>query len=250
MFADLIILEGRLWLLGLLMLWAAFLFGGFVFGRPDATRIRRMPAWTRMASSLTLVVAGWGWYGLSRAGPAGGFALLVAAGMTLGFLGDLFMARLLPVPQPVLGGIGSFGLGHVAYISAILLFQKTGVASLPSAPALRWAAWIAWLLVGLLGWYVLVFRGQQPSTLHWAALPYSLLLASTAGLATGLAFQALAFVPLAIGAALFLLSDLILAARLFNNTHFNLIDDVVWLTYGPGQMFIVYSVDRALHVLP
>ena len=45
-----------------------------------------------------------------------------------------------------------------------------------------------------------------------------------------------------VGAALFLISDLILAAQLFNDLHFRGVGDVVWLTYGPGQMLIVYSV--------
>jgi hypothetical protein len=85
--------------------------------------------------------------------------------------------------------------------------------------------------------------------LHRAALPYALLLASTAGLATGLAVQAPAFVPLAIGGGLFLLSDLILAARLFNGVYFYLIGDIVWLTYGPAQALIVYSVSSAPGVL-
>ncbi len=49
------------------------------------------------------------------------------------------------------------------------------------------------------------------------------------------------FVMVLIGAILFLTSDLILATRLFNNAFFWLIDDVVWLTYGPGQMLIVFG---------
>ena len=88
-------------------------------------------------------------------------------------------------------------------------------------------------------------RGHTPTTLHWAALPYALLLASTAGFATGLALQDATLLPLALGAALFLLSDLILAAQLFNHLHFPLIGDVIWLTYGPGQMLIVYTLGRA-----
>ena len=50
----------------------------------------------------------------------------------------------------------------------------------------------------------------------------------------------------AVGAALFLASDLILAAQLFNDLRFPLISDVVWLTYGPAQMLIVYSAGTAL----
>lgn len=50
---------------------------------------------------------------------------------------------------------------------------------------------------------------------------------------------------LALGGALFLLSDLILAGDMFSDLFFRLIGDVVWLTYGPGQMLIVYSVGAA-----
>jgi hypothetical protein len=236
----------RAWLLGLLIPWAGLLFGGFVFGKADAKRERRMPTWTRIGSSLVLVLAGWSWFLVSRDTSAEVFALLIAAGMSLGALGDLFMANLLPVSQPVLGGIGAFGLGHVAYIAGIVSFgNRLGL----DAPALRSGAWAAWFLIGAIAWYLVVFRGSQRTALHWAALPYALLLASTAGVATGLAVQQIAFVPLAIGAALFLLSDLILAARLFTGRHFALIDDIVWLTYEPGQMLIVYSIGSALRVV-
>ena len=87
---------------------------------------------------------------------------------------------------------------------------------------------------------------RQPSFLHNAALPYALLLASSAGFASGLALNASVFIPLVLGCALFLVSDLILAARLFNGASFPLIDDVVWLTYGPAQMLIVFSVGAAI----
>jgi hypothetical protein len=227
------------WLFILLLLWAAFLFGGFIFGTPDAERTRRMPTWTRIASSLTLVAAAWSGYWTTRDITTHPVVLLTAIGMTLGCLGDLFMANLLPAPQPVLGGIGAFGLGHVAYIAAILrLSDHIGL----NAAGPRRGGWAVWLLIGLAGWYFAVYRGQRPTMLHWAALPYALLLASTAGFTTGLAVQAPTFVPLALGGALFLLSDLILAARLFNGVHFYLIGDVVWLTYGPAQALIVYSL--------
>lgn len=235
----------RFWLLGLLLFWACLLFGGFVFGKTDAKSNRRMPTWTRMTSSLTLVVAGWSWYLFARDSSIQLFSLLIAVGMTLGFVGDLFLARLFPLPQPTLGGIAAFGLGHVAYIIALLFFgNRFGLA----APAQRWGALSVWLLLGLIGWYLVVYRGSKPTVLHMAALPYALLLASTAGLATGLALQAPAFITVAVGGGLFLLSDLILAAELFNDLRFPLIGDVVWLTYGPAQMLIVFAVNSALFV--
>jgi hypothetical protein len=99
----------------------------------------------------------------------------------------------------------------------------------------------------MIGWFLAVYRGQSKrSVLHYVALPYALLLASSAGLATGLALNISLFIPLAIGCALFLLSDLILAAQLFAGLTFPLIGDVVWLTYGPAQLLIVYSIGAAL----
>jgi hypothetical protein len=68
-------------------------------------------------------------------------------------------------------------------------------------------------------------------------------------MATGLALQQGQFTWLAIGAALFLISDLILAAQLFNDLSFPLIGDVIWLTYGPGQMLIVYSAATAVSLV-
>ncbi len=160
--------------------------------------------------------------------------------MTLGFLGDLFMAGLIPVAQNVIGGMASFGLGHVAYIAAGLGLARTlGL----DATGVLLASWLGWLLVGGLAWYFVVYRGQQPGVLHWAALPYALLLSSTAGVATGLALQDARLIAFALGAALFLFSDLLIAATLFAGRTLRRInvDDLIWLTYGPGQMLIVYT---------
>lgn len=231
----------RTWLIILLILWAIFLYGGFIIGSGDPNR--RMPVWTRMASSATLVVAAFSWYAFSRGTAASGYALLVAIGMTFGFIGDLWLAGLLPGGRNILGGIAAFGIGHIFYITAILRFANaTGLTN----PALRWGALAAWLLIGAVGWYLVVFRGQPATTLTWAALLYALLLASTAGLAMGLALQDSRFILLAVGAGLFLLSDLILAGELFSGLSFRLIGDVIWLTYGTGQMLIVYSTGYAL----
>jgi hypothetical protein len=241
-------------LVGLLVVWACLLFGGFIFGRVTPDHPRRMPRWTRIGSSLVLVLATWCGVAFLTGTLAGGYSLLIAIGMTLGFVGDLFMAKLMgfvPLKEPVLGGIAAFGLGHVAYIVGILrLGDQAGLnASTP-----RLVAWLVSLFVGVVLWYVVVIRGQKSvKALHWAALPYALLLASTMGCAAGLAVQNGAFIPLALGAALFLSSDLILAGQLFSGLRFPpalpRIDDVIWLTYGPAQMLIVFSVYPALQVL-
>lgn len=223
------------------VIWAVLLFGGLIVGTPNAELSARMPRWMRMASSLTLVAAAWAFVLLRSETVHRDLALLTAVGMTLGFIGDLFMAKLIiRSDQSVLGGIGAFGLGHVAYILALVtVANRFGL----DAATPRWAALALALVFGAVGWYVVVLRGAPtPSVLHWAALPYALLLATTAGLAGGLALQDARFIPVAIGGLLFLTSDLILAAQLFNQAYFSWISDWVWLTYGPAQMLIVYGM--------
>ncbi|MCB8988979.1 MAG: lysoplasmalogenase [Ardenticatenaceae bacterium] len=232
----------RIWLIGLAGLWALFLYGGFLFGAPDDAYSHRMPTWARMASSFALVVAGWSWFALSRKRLVNRYARLISLGMTFGFLGDLFLAAVLPAPNRVLTGIAAFAVGHVFYILSIAGF---GNRFKLNDPAARWGMLAVWWLIGLAGWYFVVFRGQDPTLVHWVALPYALLLASTAGLGSGLAIQERRFIPLAVGGALFLLSDLILAGDMFSGLFFRLIGDVVWLTYGPAQMLIVYSIGTA-----
>ncbi|MCP4362462.1 MAG: lysoplasmalogenase [Chloroflexi bacterium] len=234
----------RTWLTALWALWAILLFGGFIFG--SAGESHRMPTWTRLASSATLVAAGWSWFLVAPADDVKSYALFIALGMTLGFLGDLILAGALPGGRNVMGGIISFGIGHIFYIVGILRFaNQTGLDD----PARRWGALAMWLVIAAVAWYLVVFRGQEATVLHWAALPYALLLASTTGFATGLALQSSLFVGLAVGAALFLFSDLVLAGELFSGLKFRLIGDLIWLTYGPGQMLIVYSIGAALRFI-
>jgi len=223
------------WMIILWLAWAGLLFGGFIFGRGDA---RRMPAWTRLASSLVLVIAGWSWYAFTRAE----LALLVAAGMTLGFVGDLFLARWLRGPNPLLCGLSAFGLGHIFYVAAFLRFGR--LVGLNRA-ALLWLAWGVWLLIGVIGWYGVVWRARPAKALRGPALIYVGLLASTAGVALGVALQTPAFISVAIGGALFFISDLVLAADLFRGVHFKLMHDLIWLTYGPAQMLIVMGSGAA-----
>lgn len=229
---------GGVWLTALLALWAVVLVGSALASwlLPKAEKFTTR---LRLASSATLVVAAWVWYAVAlETGVVGvvTFALLLAVGMMLGLLGDLALAQVLPLKQHFLLGMAAFAVGHIYYISAILSMT----------PHLQWAAEGIALLMGLAGWYLLVYRSAEAEVLDWAALPYALLLATTAGLAVGLAFQIPAFTPLAIGAILFLISDLLVAGESFGALRFPHLGDAVWLTYGPAQMLIVYAVNSAL----
>ena len=231
--------HGLLW--GLWSLWAVLLFGGFIAGPTSSDNTRRMPRITRMGASWMLVLAAWIWAWQAHGSAVGTTGWLMAVGMSWGLIGDLCMAHLLPIKQRVLGGIGAFGLGHCAYIAGWLLLQPAHIISMR-----LWIAWLGWVVAGAAGWYYVVWRGSRQATLHKLALPYAVLLASTTGIATGLALHVPTLWPLAVGAALFLLSDLFLAAQLFNQAFFPLISDVVWLLYSPGQMLIVYGMGTIL----
>lgn len=225
----------------LLVAWAGQLFGGFlIFSQENDAQTHRIPTHLRMGSSAVLVILAWLIYIFVQDTIDHALPLWFALGMTLGFIGDLFMARLL-IKQDhyVLAGIAAFGLCHVFYIIGLIRYGD--------AQALTWtptftAALSGWLIFGVIGWFVVVFFKNARTTMHLAALPYTLLLSSTAGAATGLALQSSTFGFVALGAALFLFSDLVLAAQLFRNMYFRGIGDVVWLTYGPGQMLIVCGV--------
>jgi hypothetical protein len=223
----------------LALIWACLLFGGFIFGKLNEEKTRRMPTWTRMTSSATLVIIGWLWWFFTHDTDYSTISQLFAIGMTFGWIGDLFMAKLLPISNHVLGGIGAFSIGHIAYIMGLL--HASDRFNLTDS-TLRWGTLAVWLIIAVILWYRIVYHNSDKSFLHKAALPYSLLLSSTAGLAMGLALQNPAFIPVTIGAGLFLLSDLILATELFNGATWKYIGDVVWLTYGPGQMLIVLGL--------
>ncbi|MFW6124763.1 MAG: lysoplasmalogenase family protein [Pirellulales bacterium] len=231
--------------LGLAVVWAALLFGGFLLGNTEVSDAYRMPLWTRLGSSAVLVLAAQWAYVTVSGTRAAAYALLIAVGMALGFLGDLSNAGLLPLGEPVMGAIAAFGLGHVAYIAACITIVLRGRLN---DRRVFIASLAAWELVGVVGWAAVVASAGDLAAVHWAALPYTLLLAGTAGVTSALALQDRRLALLGVGGALFLISDLVLAYRLFHD-EFYLGGDVVWLLYGPAQMFIVYSVGSAVHVL-
>lgn len=231
------------WLIGLLTLWFGLLYGGFIFGKPESPSHRRMPLATRIGSSAVLVISGWSWFSIAAGTGATAYAGSIAVGMSFGFLGDLVLARVIPVARRVLAGMALFGLGHIAYILAFAGFGTNYPVRDARLPV---GVWTGWMLVGVLGWWLAVYRASPRTELRWAALAYSLLLASTPALATTLALQDANFIPTAVGASLFVISDILLATALFNRLRARYIHDLIWLTYGPAQMLIVYGVSAAL----
>lgn len=234
--------------LGLLTVWALLLFGGLVFGQPGPDRRNRLPRPLRMALSvLLLLLALLLWLQGAASTRLASFGLLVAVGMALGLLGDLFMAGLLvPKPNHVIFGMLAFGLGHVAYIVAF--HQASAAIGLGSGPVWVWSLGLCLLLGGAL-WLALVRTPARGATLNLGTFVYSLLLALMAGSGFAVALQTQGFGGLALGVTLFMVSDLVLGNELMRHTHFPSIGDVIWVSYTVAQMLIVISVPAALRLI-
>ncbi|HMU41462.1 MAG TPA: lysoplasmalogenase [Pseudomonadota bacterium] len=223
---------------GLSLVWGGSLLGSFAVLPLPGPGASRIPFPLKLLSSAALAVAGLLIRGGKRKGAAAHYSDQIAKGMAWGFVGDVCMRFSVPL------GMLTFGLGHIAYSRGM---WRLGGSFGARGRAIQLAAWATWLSVGAASFYWVVHKGPKGGTpLAWAALPYTLLLSTTAGLATGLALQKARFVPLAVGAAAFLASDLLIAMRMFQPEWFAKIPDsvrgdLVWLLYGPGQALIVSS---------
>ncbi|UNK72050.1 lysoplasmalogenase [Microbacterium sp. H1-D42] len=121
-----------------------------------------------------------------------------------------------------------FGIAHIAYI--VLFLRYTPVRRMPWW-ALIYAAW--WVAM-------LVFLGPHTGGLFFAVAAYGLVLAGTA------ATSARGNPVIAWGGAFFLLSDSILAFRLFLEGTPAWTSPAVMLTYTLGQGLIIAGAIRAL----
>lgn len=218
-------------------LWALILFGGYVYGRMTLTGDYSIPTIARLGSSLMLVLAAWIEAVLLPHSHLAVFPWLIALGMTSGCIGDLFLADILPVPQAFLFGMAAFAIGHIWYIAAFWQFAS----SIHVSAAQHLVPIMLWLAIALAGWYGILMYHRHATLLNWIALPYALLLSGTASSTFSAALVLPAMIPATIGAILFLISDMIIAANTFADIHFSKIGDAIWLTYGPAQALIVIT---------
>lgn len=193
-------------------------------------------------SSTVLCLTAWTVWAAGRGRPLCGFALGIAAGMTLGMLADMYgiaprawrFAETMTVIMPL------FSLGHVAYIGGCL----HAAVRLDLKNRSTWAVSLGlWLLVGSAAWYLATRDATQHVGLRWPSLGYTVLLASTAGAMTALAVHNRRFAALALGGALFLASDVVLAIHVFYDAP-RYVLTTAWSIYGTGQMLIVFGAAR------
>jgi hypothetical protein len=233
------------WLLyTLFMLELALLAGGLVFGKLNEEKTGRLPRPLRMLLSALLVLAALlGWQGGARDTPLQTYAILIFLGMAAGFVGDLIMAELIPVPNRLIFGMIEFGIGHLFYIAAFLhLGFKWFLGEM--------RVYLIGLLILILGfclwaWYSYVRKPGGSKAINAGSLVYGLLIGVMVALAVALAIGEAHFVPLALGAWLFLASDFILGNWVIRGHVWKSVNDVIWVAYVCGQLLIVYSVAAA-----
>ena len=234
---------GELLLFGVIGLLAV----GFLRHPYDRVRLGRLPKrWELPQTPLLIALAAIVWLAGARGTALESLAILILIGVSLGFVGDLFMADVFHQKDTVLYGMLAFAAGHVAYMFGFreiaITFGLRVTASYVLALGVMWIA-------GALVWYFLVREPTGDQTMQRIALGYALFLASMAGYALGLALQAPAFWPLAIGGLLFLVSDTLIAARLFAGRSATYLGDVIWTTYIIAQILIVMVVPVGLGLL-
>ncbi len=232
--------------LALWLAWAGLLSGGLIAHVAEGTSLSSIETELKAGSSLALVAFGWLSVIVTHRAMRS-VTCLIAVGMTLGCLGDAspLLGSWWPDPQRTLGNMLLFGLGHVAYIGACILIRRWG--RVKCRATLWYGSLAVWLVIGGVLWYFAACIGTRHLVMRIPALGYTLLLSATAGATVGYALSDRLFAPVAIGAILFLTSDLLLAVWIFHDVVYRSFD-FVWLSYGVGQMLIVIGTSVFIQI--
>lgn len=205
---------------------AAAVVYGLRFAAPEEKG--RIGAGVKTASTGLLGLA----LGLAGQG-GGGWFWLVPLGLALGALGDLCLA--LKGERMFLAGVAAFGLGHLAYAGGFLLRSgELGFDGLSAGEGLTLAGLVA-LLISTEVWLA-----PRTGNLRGPVRGYVALIGMM-GLAAVLLPAAPGQGVLRAGAALFILSDLMLAVQLFVVRDPGLrrwLSRALWPAYWAGQALI------------
>lgn len=162
---------------------------------------------------------------LALAGLAGGAPGLVVLGLALGALGDFALAR--PGQRAFLAGMAAFAAGHLAYAACFAAAGGVPAAGLLAAGMVLAAGAAAAL-------------GPRQGALVWPVRAYGAVIGAMAACALALPD------PLAqAGAALFVVSDALLAVALFRRPGpgaARVLGLAVWACYWGGQALILWGM--------
>lgn len=169
---------------------------------------------------------------LGGAGVVLGAPAWVVMGLVFGALGD-FLLSLIGTAS-FLAGMVAFSLGHGAYVLAFAALAET---PLPAAFPIYLAAMVALVLV------VAIRIAPHAGALCWPVRAYSVVIAIMA-LTVAAIPPAPGVAVLQLGAALFVVSDLIIAIQMFVVTgrhRKKRLGQVLWPLYWGGQALILWG---------
>jgi hypothetical protein len=199
-------------------------------------------AWPiRMGLSFSLVVGALlVWLDAPQDSPRAAYAGYVLSGMAASFIGDLIMARLIPTPNRLVGGMVAFAAAHALYIRGYFAATEAGGASIVNAALLL--ALLAYGMLTYFGWQSYIRNPRKPQVVNIGALVYGSWIAVMASFAFGLA-GALggAWWLTALGGLSFIASDFLIGVTDIHESYIENANDWIWLTYLAGQMGIIYA---------
>ncbi|HNR96386.1 MAG TPA: lysoplasmalogenase [Anaerolineae bacterium] len=222
----------------------AGLAGGLLLGKPNEERTGRLPRALRIGLSGILVISALIHLVLGAWDHAAElYAALIFLGMLCGFVGDLIMARLVRVPNRLVCGMAAFGAGHLLYSGAFCFLSL----QLTSDGCRYLLLWLVPLGVFVLwAWNHYIRKPGGSKVINLGSLGYALVIAVMTSLALNLSVLATRLAAAGLGAALFVISDLVLGNWQVQGHDWPGVNDVIWTTYVLGQLLIVSSVAGAV----
>ncbi len=226
------------------ILWLAqviVFIGAWVGPWRDAPELKtngNLPRAVRMLLSFSLFVAAvLIWQGGARDTV---YVQWVCFGMFASFIGDLIMARLIPLPNRLIGGMVAFGIAHALYIAAYVQTTQAHRAELVN-PGLGLGIGF-YAIISILGWAMLIRNPSKPAAINIGALVYGMWIGTMATFALTLAVAVGgAYWLTALGGFVFVISDFIIGITDIRGMSIKNANDWVWLTYLAGQMGIIYA---------
>ena len=205
---------------------------------PELKNNGRLPRPIRMLLSFSLVVAAFVIW-LSGAKYAA-YAQWVAFGMLASFIGDLIMARLIPLPNRLISGMIAFGIAHALYITAYVQTIQASRAAILNSGLFLGLGFYA--VVSIFGWWLLIRNPQKGTAINIGALVYGAWVGMMASFAFALAVAiGGAFWLTALGGLSFVASDFTIGVTDIRGIKIKNANDWIWLTYMVAQMGIVYA---------
>jgi len=231
--------------MSLVLLWLAqvTLFTIGVFGpwhdAPEAHTNGRVARPIRMLLSVSLVVAAALVYARSS-GTVVPYAGWVLLGMAASCVGDFIMARLIVVPNRLIGGMAAFGLAHLFYVVAYVRTLRFAGEAFPNLGF--WLGLVVYGLISGIGWWAFIRNPKKSAALNTGALVYGSWIGVMASAALALAVGVGgAFWLTALGAVVFIASDFLIGATEIRGQPLANANDWIWLTYVAAQMGIIYA---------